>query len=177
MYSLIQRYNLNKMISQYGFLGLNFVVFQSIWALSVIGKEAWIGWSLALLLLHFSLSPNRKSDLRLLLIVTFVGIIADSTLIFFDVLVFKSQDYMPIWLIILWSAFALTLNYSLNWLIQLNVIIKSALGAVAGTFSYWMGHNLGAVDFTYSTVMSCVLLAISWGLVLPIVCCFAKKRA
>lgn len=176
MRSTLIQDQLSAKLSSSWFMFANFLVFQCIWGLSVFGQEKWVSLSLLLLALHFFLSQIKKKDFWTVLFVGISGVFIDSTLTFFNVFVFADNALIPFWLVILWAAFALTLNHSLVWLTKLHPSLQSFLGGVGGTFSYWMGYNLGAVEFSFSAGFSCAILFIIWCLIMPLFCLFVSKN-
>ncbi len=156
---------------------INFLLFQIIWAISVFGKNDWIPVTLLLLALHFMLSPSQKKDLFTVLFVGAIGVLVDSALTGFKVFVFPHDFLIPAWLVVLWAAFALTLNHSFDWLTRSRSILQAVLGGVGGAFSYWMGYQFGAVDFSFSEVITCFILLLTWSILFPLFCFYVKRYA
>jgi len=144
----------------------NFVIFQSVWMMSVVGQGAWVAVTISLLAVHFVLSPSKVSDGKLMIAVATIGVLFDYLLMTAGFFIFEHHIF-PIWLGILWCAFALTLNHSFAWLPRLPIVIQSALGAFGGTASYIGGHYLGAVEFGFSLLATAALLALLWALATP----------
>ncbi len=149
------------------FIWINALVFQLVWFMSILWQQD--GWPLALLLLlgHFYLSPCRRQDFTLMLGVSLVGIILDSSLSAFEVFVFAEQALIPIWLVLIWGHFALCLNHSLAWLRRIPLALVAVIGAIAGPASYLAGYRLGAVEIPYGSFISGLILAVFWALLLP----------
>ncbi len=146
---------------------VNFVIFQCIWFACVLGGNEYLALSITLILLHFILSSSRKRDLQVLAMVTMIGGACDLTLSLTEILVFDTP-LIPIWLLIIWSGFSLTLTHSLAWLSQAPKALQSAFGAIGGTASYFAGYKLNAVNFTYDALPTLTVIFIIWGALIPI---------
>ncbi|MCE2573131.1 DUF2878 domain-containing protein [Motilimonas eburnea] len=157
------------------FIWVNALVFQLVWFSSILMQQD--SWPITLLLLfgHFYLSPQRRQDVILMFGVTLVGIIMDSSLSALEVFVFADQVLMPVWLIFIWLHFALCLNHSLAWLRRIPLVLVALIGAVAGPASYLAGYRLGAVELSYGSVISGVIIAVLWALALPAFVQFSAK--
>ncbi len=146
---------------------INFVIFQCIWFACVLGGNEYLALSIALIALHFTLSSSRKRDLKTLAIVTIIGGACDITLSLSGVLVFDTP-LIPAWLLVLWGGFSLTLTHSLAWLSSAHKSLQGTLGAMGGSASYFAGHKLDAVNFTYETLPTLGVIFILWGSLIPI---------
>ena len=88
------------------------VGFYGFWLLAVIGQNS-LAWVLAVLLLaHFIFTPTRVADLKVLSL-ALLGLSMDGLLAWFGVFSFSQW---PLWLVLLWLGFVLTLGHSLAWL-------------------------------------------------------------
>ena len=65
----------------------------------------------------------------------------------------------------MWAGFAITLLYALDNLKE-KYIISSLLGFIGGPLSYSAGLSIGSLEI--QTNFAYVLLAISWGMVVPL---------
>lgn len=73
----------------------------------------------------------------------------------------------PFWLLCLWLNFALAVRYCFAFL-QKNLLLASALGAVAGPFSYFVGSALnGQVSLMQPPAQTLIALALIWAVFLP----------
>lgn len=145
---------------------MNAVLYQSIWFLCVLGREDWIGISLALLALHLVWCSQRGSELAVMLICSLIGIGFDVTLAIFDVYRFTPDPgWLPIpwWLVVLWLGFTTTLRHALSWFIDrpLLFIVAAAIGA---PLSYVAAVRLGAVIFPYGSLATALVLAGVWAM-------------
>lgn len=125
---------------------LNIALYQLVWWSVVLAGEQ--RWALILtgtvLILHFILFPQRSEWLTVG-IVTLLGSSGDSVLALCGVFGEPfARDGIPLWLILLWAAFATLLNHSLRWL-RGRWLLAIVLGALGGALSYWSGAQLGAI--------------------------------
>ena len=152
----------------------NFVLFQVGWlacVLSAAWNEPVFGalFAFAIVSWHISRARDRGGELRLILLVTLIGLLWDSLLVWQGLLVFSSGMLLPFiapyWIILMWSMFATTLNVSLRWL-RMRYVLAALFGALGGPLAYYAGQKLGAVEFPSET-SSLVALAVGWALIMP----------
>lgn len=120
--------------------------FNLYWLLAVTWQQP--GPLLGMLLLHFIFSPRRGQDWRLGL--------------------FHFPSGFPLWLLLLWCGFALTLSHGLPWLRPLPRWQQGLFGMVGGASSYMAGAAMGAVNLPWGIWTSAVLLAVIWMWWLPV---------
>lgn len=163
------------------FLIFNFFGLQVTWAACAYGAAnslSMLGFYIGLtyIILHFLFSKMRIRDMKIMLIIGVIGIIIDYILTNLNILSFINYNtqYLPIpaWLIALWFVFALMVPYSLFWL-KKNLKIACIAGAIGGSFSYFLGHKLGALQLTEPLTISLSIYFIIWGIIFP----FALKIA
>ena len=145
-------------------LVINAVLFQVIWFLAIFTEWYWAFLALIALASHtYAISSNRMQDLKLLVVIGFTGITIDT---FFKVNGLYSfggelsltERSVPLWLCTLWCGFALTLNYSLNWMVKKPSLFIIGC-AVAGPVSYSAGRANGVIDFADSSLL---VLSAEW---------------
>lgn len=158
-----------QQLAEHYFKIINFVIFQSVWMLCVIGQHQYIYLAIILVALHFLLSPSPRIDAKVVAAVATLGITLDYLLMLVAVFEFPHHSF-PAWLCVVWLAFALTLNHSMAWLAQCSLVVQVILGAIGGASSYIGGHFLGAVYFTYSLTLSAVILILVWAVAMPLYC-------
>lgn len=158
------------------FLIFNFIGLQITWAACAYGAThampmlgAYIGFSYVVL--HFIFSDMRLRDLKIMLIIGALGILIDCILTEINILSFPhyGSHLLPIppWLMALWFVFALMVPYSLYWL-KKNLKIACIAGAIGGSFSYFLGHQLGALQLAEPITKSLGLYLIIWGIIFPL---------
>ncbi|QQD20789.1 DUF2878 family protein [Venatoribacter cucullus] len=83
---------------------------------------------------------------------------------------FRRSDYfaghsaalIPLWLMLLWLAFACTLRHSLDWLLR-KPWLAVLLGLTAAPWSYYAGDLLGAVD---AAPVALIMIGIGWAMLM-----------
>ena len=151
------------------FAWINFLWFQIIWLIAVVYHQQAIALLIASLCLHFLLTPTRYADLLNLLAISALGSCADTFLTVLGILIFPEPlFFIPLWLVLLWCHFALTLSHGMGWLLKLPFYAQILFGAVFGTLSYYSGAQIGTVNLHNNLLLSLTALCIAWGLLLPI---------
>ncbi|MFT5591747.1 MAG: hypothetical protein ACI8SR_000102 [Oceanicoccus sp.] len=146
---------------------INIILFQCTWFSLVTGPLLFGIVFLLCLLIHTSCtSRNVILDSVFYLLVLLFGVIADSLLMHLGVYQFglgldawSNQALIPVWLICLWLAFALTLKRSLNWLFSYPWLMLILL-AVLGPLSYYAGSQLNPLRFQIKGDM--LFLILQW---------------
>ena len=150
---------------------INLVLFQATWVCSAFFTAQAPFVTPLIVIVHFLLSPTRNSDLKILCLLP-LGLLLDSLMLHFGVFAvdpdIANQTIFPVWLVCLWVMFLISFNHSLNWLLKCSKVILFAIGFVAGTSSYWGGIKAGALLTTWPDASVVAALAISWGILLPL---------
>ena len=81
---------------------------------------------------------------------------------------FRFPSGFPLWLVLLWLGFALTLAHGMRWLLRLPRWQQALFGMVGGTSSYVAGAAMGAVHLPWGIGISAALLAVIWMWWLPV---------
>ena len=152
---------------------INFIQFQAIWFLCILGAAHGYEWqaillSSLILLWAWFVSEDRQHDQQLVMIAIAIGIVADTSLIWLGVMSFKSEfwvSFTPIWMPFTWAALAMTIQSSMSWLLG-RLKIAAVLGAISGPFAYWAGIRMGAGTFN-DFITAMVALSLIWLLVTP----------
>ncbi|MDG1752333.1 MAG: DUF2878 domain-containing protein [Thalassotalea sp.] len=141
---------------------LNLLAFNFSWlGLVLIGNTA-IPFVLLWLLVHIYKSKQRIAELKLIISVTIIGVCLDSVLVALGVFIFSESYMLPIWLIVLWSAFSGTIAHSLNFLTT-NKKLQFIVGFIFPPFSYLAGASLSKVELGYKAITTYFILAPLWG--------------
>jgi hypothetical protein len=144
---------------------INFLLFQTSWFCAAFYTEHASLMMLALLGLHFCFSPTRLADIKVLLLVG-VGLVVDN--LHLTLGTFSAQAALfPVWLALLWCVFVISLNHSLQWLINKPLWLIALLGGVGGTSSYMGGVKAGALQSSLPTEWLVAVLFVAWGLLFP----------
>ena len=160
---------------------INFVLFQAAWFVCVLGASynqtyLALALSIIILLIHFSLIKKRMLDVKLIIIAGLIGLLFDGALLNFDLIIYTDPGlpypFTPIWIVMLWMTFAMTLNHSLAWLSQ-KYYLSILFGAIGGPLAYIAGEKLGAI--TLLSTNSIITLSVGWALITPILLIIANK--
>jgi hypothetical protein len=155
---------------------LNVVFFQVLWLCCVAGAGrgyAWIGLPVfaVFCIYHFWVSGYRKADALLLLACVVIGGACDTLLLQAGFLRFEQNlplaSLAPIWILLLWAGFALTLNHSMSFF-KTRTIGATVFGILGGPLAYWVAKDVWkAVQFTAADWQVYAALAVIWGILTP----------
>jgi hypothetical protein len=151
---------------------LAFISFNLGWWVCMIGAK--FGWPLAgpiycvfALSLHLWVFPNPRAELAFVLIMTLIGSILDSALMYFGLFQFRpiALDMAPPWLIAMWALFAMTMETSNRlrgriWLLML-------MSAVTAPLSYFAGEILDKILYARPLWMSLGIHGLIWAFLMP----------
>jgi hypothetical protein len=154
-----------SMIHRY-FNVINFAIYQAALLLALFYQQSAVNFMLILLVLHFVLSPSRQKDTRFMLL-ALVGATVDQVLVAMNVLAVDG-GIIPLYLVLLWCALALTFNHSLRWITTLKPLYIMLTGAISGPLSYYAALKTGALDTPLTTVGYVVIYAVVWLILLPL---------
>ena len=149
---------------------LNFILFQITWFACVLGSAKGYPWLGVLLLAcsllwHFSEANYKLQEAKWCVIAGLIGATFDQILLSFNIIQYHNNGWspliVPVWIIALWIAFAITLNVSLRWL-RGRYIIALLFGAIGGPLAYLGAEKIGAVTLTSHSLL---ILGIGWALV------------
>ena len=156
---------------------LNFVWFQCIWFIAILGREQTQWPLLALLLMHLAWCKDWKVEARLMLLCATVGVVLDSLFTWQGVFKFAEPTILlpiPVWLVAIWLAFAGTLRHSLDYLLEKPVLAALCAG-ISAPLSYLAGMRLGAVEFGLSSLTTMSLIAVAWTGAMPLLIYISNK--
>ncbi|WP_454008753.1 DUF2878 family protein [Aeromonas sp. Marseille-Q7275] len=115
--------------------------FNLYWLLAVKWQQP--GPLLLMLLLHFLFSPRRRYDWRLIP-VALAGCLLD--ILLWRLGLFQFPAGFPLWLLLLWCGFALTLSHGLRWLRPCRAGSRRAV-VWWGASSYVAGAAMGQCTY------------------------------
>ncbi len=149
---------------------LNFLWFQCIWFVAILGREQTQWLLLALLFVHLALFKDWKTETKLMLLCGSVGVLLDSLFAWHGVFNFAEPTTLlpiPVWLVAIWLGFAGTLRHSLSYLLPHPVLAMLGAG-VAAPLSYFAGMRLGAVEFGLGDWQAAILIGAAWIGIMPL---------
>ena len=141
---------------------INIIGFNLSWLGLVYWGNNFIPFALLLLVAHLFFQSKTLKELILILLITVVGVIVDSSLQQLSVFIFKEPSHIPFWLIMLWASFAATICHSLRFLAS-SKVLQFFLGGLISPLSYIAGHKFMVVEFGYSLPITYLILATLWG--------------
>ena len=150
---------------------LNFVLFQGVWFANVMGAAAgrwWLGplATAGFLALHLAMARTPGREAVFLLVASGFGLAVDSLLAgALGTYTFAAPSpalgIVPLWMVTLWTGFAMVFNNSLWWL-RGRLLLGVAFGAVGGPLAYLAGHELGALPHLDQTPAGFTAMALAW---------------
>jgi hypothetical protein len=163
---------------------LNIVGTQIGWFACALGAAKglpWVGLVVVavFLALHLLGAKERLRESQLIFTVGVLGMLIDSLSKITGLLQYNGDPLniawlAPLWIGALWLQFASTLNLSLVWL-QSNYLIAFVMGAICGPLSYMGGVRVGALVLPHNKTFTVIILAVIWGIVMPLLAWLAKK--
>jgi hypothetical protein len=163
---------------------INALLYQATWFASVIGAAHGWWWSGVIVLLVFAGwqladRSSRFVDLRLVAAALACGLLIDTALVQSGTVNFATpipfDAFAPLWILVLWAAFALTLNHSLA-VLQRHLWMAAALGAVGAPLAYMAAaRSFHAIELDPPEWRAMGLLAGTWALALPLLLILARR--
>lgn len=156
----------------------NIVSFKLLWFILVVFQDKAAVPAILILMLLNLWHPNKDEAWKSLFGIALIGIIIDSALSLSGIFNFGNQlEWFPIplWLVLLWLAFAMTLPYGFAFIGKYAISTQAIIGGL-GSFSYFLGRNLDAVSYGYSSIATQSLLMVMWGIGIPLYFILEKRR-
>jgi len=154
------------------------------WFACVLGA-AWGGDWLALIvvpiLFVIHIMVIERDQIRTIFIVAWVsmgiGLLTDTALILLGTVQpnpsLMPAPLAPIWDLMIWANFSLTLNSSLRFL-QKRPFVSAVLGAISAPGTYYAAGSLGALRFCEPVFLNLLWVGIVWFLAMPCLSLMAK---
>lgn len=167
-------------------LWLNFVGYEIVWFVAVIGAARGLTWPGVLAVALFALwqcavSSRRLTELKLMALAVGCGLVFDGFLAASGMVRYAvpypslPPGGAPLWILALWVAFALTLTQCLRYL-QKNLWVAALFGGVGGPLVFWCaGRAWGVVHFPAPSGHELTALAVGWGLAMPLLAGMARR--
>lgn len=155
----------------------NLLFYQATWLAAVIGAGHGLWWpGLATFTLfagwQLLVTPWPRADFCLVAGIGLLGFVIDSVFAQSGLMEFSTAvpwpHLAPLWMTLLWTSFALSLNHSLAFL-HTRPWTALALGALGAPFAYWAaGRGWHALTFGERPALTFALVAISWAALMPL---------
>ena len=157
---------------------VNIVAFQLSWWGCILGAAkdlTYLGPAMMIifLIVHYFLFVTDIRELYLVAIFGVIGTLIDS-LMFLSGSFIYSGSYTPdifvapLWITAMWAGFSATVNHSMSWL-KGKWLLMVVAGIVFGPVAYFTGEKFGAIEFHLSFLSSIIVIAIVWGLSMPLI--------
>lgn len=153
------------------------ILYQATWLASVAGAGRGLWWPglvvlAAFTVLQLGLGPWRRADACLFVGVSVLGFAIDSTFVQMGLMQFEAPvpwpALAPVWMVALWTSFALTLNHSLAFL-QTRLLLAMLLGGVGAPIAYWAAsRGWHALSFPLGARSMFLATALVWTLLMPL---------
>tara|TARA_B100000029_G_C17432885_1_gene908551 strand:- start:86 stop:604 length:519 start_codon:yes stop_codon:yes gene_type:complete len=151
----------------------------SIWAASE--EKYFIGPLLAVIsfIIHFVVIEEKMKELYLLLVCFIIGILLENSFINFGIIEYKGilfefYGISPLWVLLLWIGFGLTLFHSSIFILG-KFKLSFLLGFIFGPIIYFSAHKFGSLTLKLSYLHSYLILGISMGLIVLLINIIAVK--
>lgn len=156
----------------------DFLLFQVAWFACVLGaargQEApGVLIAIACLAAHVLIHEHRGREVLLLITVGVAGTAIDG-LLKLGGLTFYTSDipwwpaaFAPLWITVVWIAFASLLRHSLAWLIH-RPVLAAILGAAGGPLSFASGARMDAVGLHSNAWITLAALGIIYAVLTPL---------
>lgn len=154
---------------------INFLLFQSVYTISLIGVVndlPWLGPAAlaAFALWHACTATTAKTDFLVAGIAMLAGFLLDTLYIRSGLITYSGallwSGVAPLWIVALWANFALTFNGCLRWL-RSRLGLAAALACIGSPLSYYAGIRLGTATITGDPLLLFGLIALTWGITVP----------
>jgi len=147
--------------------------YQLTWLMCVFGELLYNSFlpglicGLLFLTICFINSDNKKKTIQTVLLISILGYLFDTILVFFEIYNFKTSLYigvLPIWMIVLWPSFAILFDEILIFLSKYK-IIAVILSSILGPLTYFAGSPLGLININ-NLVVFFILMILFWAILM-----------
>jgi len=162
----------------------NLLGYQATWfavAWSAGQGRGWIGMLACTVFIaaQWFASRVRRADARVLLAALGCGLLVDGAAAGGGLLAYASPQPAlpaPAWIVLLWGAFAMTLNHSMAWFAA-RPWFAAAFAAVGGPLAYLgAARGFGALAFPAPAWPALAYLGVAWAVALPLLLRIAAMR-
>ena len=147
--------------------------YQLTWLMCVFGELLYNSFlpglicGLLFLSICFIKSDNKKKTILIVFLISIMGYLFDTILVFFEIYNFQTSLYigvLPIWMIVLWPSFAILFDEILIFLSKYK-IIAVILSSILGPLTYFAGSPLGLININ-NLFLFFVLMIFFWALLM-----------
>ena len=147
--------------------------YQLTWLMCVFG-ELWYNsfvpglvCGLLFLAICFVKSDNIKKTTQIVFLISFIGYLFDTSLVFFEIYNFRTSLYvgvLPIWMLVLWPSFAILFDEILIFLSKYKIIAVTS-SSILGPLTYFAGSPLGLININNLFVFF-ILMIFFWAILM-----------
>ena len=147
--------------------------YQLTWLMCVFGELLYDSFlpglicGLLFLTICFVNSDNKKKTILTVFLISILGYLFDTILVFFEIYNFKSSlniGVLPIWMIVLWPSFAILFDEILIFLSKYK-IIAVILSSILGPLTYFAGSPLGLININ-NLFLFFILMILFWSILM-----------
>ena len=147
--------------------------YQLTWLMCVFGELSYDSFlpglicGLLFLAICFVNSDNKKKTIQIVLLISILGYLFDTILVFFEIYNFNASLYfgvLPIWMIVLWPSFAILFDEILIFLSKYK-IIAVILSSFLGPLTYYAGSPLGLININ-NLIVFFILMIVFWAILM-----------
>ncbi len=147
--------------------------YQLTWLMCVFGELLYNSYlpglicGLSFLSICFIKSDNKKKTIQIVFLISIIGYLFDTILVFFEIYYFKTSLYigvLPIWMIVLWPSFAILFDEILEFLSKFK-IIAVFLSSILGPLTYFAGRPLGLININNFSLFF-ILMVSFWAILM-----------
>jgi hypothetical protein len=147
--------------------------YQLTWVMCVFGELLYnsfipgLSCGLLFLTICFINSINKKKTTLIIILISVLGYLFDTSLVFFEIYNFKTSLYigvLPIWMIVLWPSFAILFDEILIFLSKYK-IIAVIFSSILGPLTYFAGSPLGLININNLFVFF-ILMIVFWAILM-----------
>ena len=163
---------------------INMLLYQATWVAAVAGAGAGRWWPGVVVFAVFAswqlaVSAWRRADTCLIVAVGLLGFAIDSIFAQTGLMHFSTALpwplLAPVWMVVLWTSFALALNHSLAFL-QRRPALAAMLGGIGAPLAYWAAaRGWQALTFGARPLMTMALVAATWAVLMPLLAALALR--
>jgi hypothetical protein len=164
----------------------NLAGYQAVWFITVIGAGRGLAWPALLAAFCFigwqlALSKQRRLEYKLLAAAVFFGACVEGTLAWSGTAHYATSSLSipaggaPLWILSLWASFSMTLTQSLKYLTGRPWLALVFGGAGAPLAYLSAARGWQALTFEQPSWHGLLVLAIGWGIALPLLTSIAHR--
>ena len=143
--------------------------YQLTWLMCVFGELLYNSFlpglicGLTFISICFFKSHNKIKITLIVFLISLIGYLFDTILVFFQIYNFQTSLYfgvLPIWMIVLWPSFAILFDEVLTFLSKYK-IIATLLSSILGPLTYFTGSPLGLI-YINNLFLFFILMIMFW---------------